>query len=151
MSTPTRLAMTDAAPLTDDWRAYAACASVDPEIFFPVGYGREARRQTADAKAVCQRCPSRTACLKWALETGQHAGVWGGLSEDERSELSSVQESSMTRCMNRQDWIEEQLAAGKPQKAIARELGVYSSLLCRAIQRFNAERAAGFAAGVDAA
>jgi WhiB family redox-sensing transcriptional regulator len=23
-------------------------------------------------------------CLAWALETGQDAGVWGGLSEDER-------------------------------------------------------------------
>jgi WhiB family redox-sensing transcriptional regulator len=23
-------------------------------------------------------------CLQWALESGQDAGVWGGLSEDER-------------------------------------------------------------------
>jgi WhiB family redox-sensing transcriptional regulator len=26
-------------------------------------------------------------CLNWALETGQDAGVWGGLSEDERRSL----------------------------------------------------------------
>jgi WhiB family redox-sensing transcriptional regulator len=26
-------------------------------------------------------------CLKWALESGQDAGVWGGLSEDERRAL----------------------------------------------------------------
>ena len=26
-------------------------------------------------------------CLRWALETGQDAGVWGGLSEDERRAL----------------------------------------------------------------
>jgi WhiB family redox-sensing transcriptional regulator len=25
--------------------------------------------------------------LQWALESGQDAGVWGGLSEDERREL----------------------------------------------------------------
>jgi WhiB family redox-sensing transcriptional regulator len=23
-------------------------------------------------------------CLQWAMETGEDAGVWGGLSEDER-------------------------------------------------------------------
>jgi WhiB family redox-sensing transcriptional regulator len=23
-------------------------------------------------------------CLQWAVESGQDAGVWGGLSEDER-------------------------------------------------------------------
>ena len=28
-----------------------------------------------------------TVCLAWALETGQDAGVWGGLSEDERRAL----------------------------------------------------------------
>ena len=26
-------------------------------------------------------------CLRWALDTGQDAGVWGGLSEDERRAL----------------------------------------------------------------
>ncbi|MGP5295162.1 WhiB family transcriptional regulator, partial [Corynebacterium casei] len=26
-------------------------------------------------------------CLKWALESGQDAGVWGGLSEEERRAL----------------------------------------------------------------
>jgi len=26
-------------------------------------------------------------CLKWALETGQDAGVWGGMSEEERRAL----------------------------------------------------------------
>jgi WhiB family redox-sensing transcriptional regulator len=26
-------------------------------------------------------------CLAWALESGQDAGVWGGMSEDERRAL----------------------------------------------------------------
>ena len=26
-------------------------------------------------------------CLKWAMESGQDGGVWGGLSEDERRAL----------------------------------------------------------------
>ncbi|WP_419186651.1 WhiB family transcriptional regulator [Mycobacteroides abscessus] len=43
--------------------------------------------QIADAKLVCNRCPVTTECLTWALESGQDAGVWGGLSEDERRAL----------------------------------------------------------------
>ena len=33
------------------------------------------------------RCPVVDTCLKWAIETGQDAGVWGGLGEDERRAL----------------------------------------------------------------
>ena len=40
-----------------------------------------------EAKAVCRRCDVMDTCLKWALENGQDAGVWGGLSEDERRAL----------------------------------------------------------------
>jgi len=28
-----------------------------------------------------------TDCLTWALDSGQYAGVWGGMSEDERRAL----------------------------------------------------------------
>jgi WhiB family redox-sensing transcriptional regulator len=43
--------------------------------------------QIEQAKAVCRRCPVIQECLAWALESGQDAGVWGGLSEDERRAL----------------------------------------------------------------
>ena len=43
--------------------------------------------QIEEAKAVCRRCDVVDTCLKWALESGQDAGVWGGLSEDERRAL----------------------------------------------------------------
>lgn len=67
-----------------DWRDRAACATEDPDLFFPVGTGEASVLQTQQAKAVCQRCPVTSTCLDWALTTGQNAGVWGGLSEDER-------------------------------------------------------------------
>jgi WhiB family redox-sensing transcriptional regulator len=37
-----------------------------------------------EAKQVCRRCPVMDDCLRWAIDSGQDAGVWGGLSEDER-------------------------------------------------------------------
>jgi WhiB family redox-sensing transcriptional regulator len=70
-----------------DWRYRAACREEDPELFFPVGNSGPAIMQIAEAKAVCRRCPVMSACLDWALESGQDAGVWGGMSEDERRAL----------------------------------------------------------------
>ena len=67
-----------------DWRHEAACRDEDPELFFPIGNTGPALLQIDEAKAVCRSCSVTDDCLLWALETGQDAGVWGGLSEDER-------------------------------------------------------------------
>ncbi|PRY02055.1 WhiB family transcriptional regulator [Allonocardiopsis opalescens] len=67
-----------------DWRHRAACRDVDPEIFFPIGNSGPALLQIEEAKQVCRSCSVMSSCLKWALEAGQDAGVWGGMSEDER-------------------------------------------------------------------
>jgi WhiB family redox-sensing transcriptional regulator len=70
-----------------DWRHRAACLDVDPELFFPIGSTGPAFLQIMDAKAICGRCDVVEQCLQWALESGQEAGVWGGMSEDERRAL----------------------------------------------------------------
>ncbi len=70
-----------------DWRHVAACREEDPELFFPIGNTGPALSQIEEAREVCRRCPATDPCLQWALETGQDAGVWGGLSEDERRAL----------------------------------------------------------------
>ena len=70
-----------------EWRNDAACRSLDPELFFPIGHGPAAQAQVVAAKSVCARCPVARECLSWALETGQDAGVWGGLTEEERRQL----------------------------------------------------------------
>jgi WhiB family redox-sensing transcriptional regulator len=70
-----------------DWVHKAKCREVDPELFFPIGTTGPAAAQVESAKAVCVIWPVRVECLEWALETGQDAGVWGGLSEEERRAL----------------------------------------------------------------
>ena len=70
-----------------DWRHRSACLDEDPELFFPIGNTGPALLQIEEAKAVCRRCEVMDTCLRWALDTGQDAGVWGGLSEDERRAL----------------------------------------------------------------
>ena len=73
--------------ITLDWRHRSACRDEDPELFFPVGNTGPAIAQIEEAKKVCNRCEVKEPCLAWALESGQDAGVWGGLSEDERRAL----------------------------------------------------------------
>jgi WhiB family transcriptional regulator, redox-sensing transcriptional regulator len=67
-----------------DWRVQAACRSEEPELFFPVGTRGPALVQLARAKSVCLQCPVLIQCRTWAMTTGEAAGVWGGMSEDER-------------------------------------------------------------------
>ena len=71
----------------NNWRQSAACSTVDPDLFFPIGTTGPALLQIEEAKAVCQGCAVRAECLEWALETGQDTGVWGGTSESERRTL----------------------------------------------------------------
>ena len=67
-----------------DWRHKAACRDEDPELFFPIGDTGPALVQIEEAKRVCRSCTVVDSCLQWAMETGQEAGVWGGMSEDDR-------------------------------------------------------------------
>lgn len=73
--------------MSEDWRHRAACRNEDPELFFPTGTSGPALLQIAEAKTVCRRCPVNAECLNWALCSGQDAGVWGGMSEDERRDF----------------------------------------------------------------
>jgi WhiB family redox-sensing transcriptional regulator len=61
------------------WTADAACKEHPYVEFFP-------RRgaSTKEAKAVCAGCLVREDCLAFAYSSGDHVGIWGGLSERER-------------------------------------------------------------------
>ena len=74
-------------PIPVSWRDSAACLDEDPELFFPSGISDPARFQIEQAKAVCRRCQVAETCLRWAIESHQYSGVWGGLSAAERQAL----------------------------------------------------------------
>lgn len=63
-----------------EWQEEALCAQTDPELFFPQKGG-----STTEAKKVCRRCPVVSDCLEWAIDAGEEHGVWGGMSERERT------------------------------------------------------------------
>lgn len=71
-------------------QARCADCGLDPDEWFPVSIDAEAaRREAAEAIAICAACPVRGACLELALRhwtIGQY-GVWGGLVPAERAAL----------------------------------------------------------------
>jgi WhiB family transcriptional regulator, redox-sensing transcriptional regulator len=69
-----------------DWRCWAACRGVDPELFFPVGEYGPALAQIVRAKEVCAGCPVVAECLSFAL-VAIPEGVAGGLTGEERRVL----------------------------------------------------------------
>jgi WhiB family redox-sensing transcriptional regulator len=75
-----------------DWRNDASCRDVDPDLFFPVGTTGIAIEQVDAAKRVCGSCRVRESCLEFALASNQDAGVWGGLTEDERRTLKRARQ-----------------------------------------------------------
>jgi WhiB family redox-sensing transcriptional regulator len=78
--------------LDRDWRDDAACRDEDPELFFPIGTTGIALEQVTAAKRICARCSVQEDCLEFALASNQEAGVWGGLTEDERRTLKRARQ-----------------------------------------------------------
>jgi WhiB family transcriptional regulator, redox-sensing transcriptional regulator len=62
-----------------DWRAFAACAETDPDLWFAAG-----AIEHKIAKRICRVCPVREQCLAYAMEEPVDHGLWGGLTERER-------------------------------------------------------------------
>lgn len=75
-----------------DWRNDASCRDVDPDLFFPIGTTGIAMEQVDAAKSICAGCVVREPCLEFALASNQDAGVWGGLTEDERRTLKRARQ-----------------------------------------------------------
>ncbi|MFP4149439.1 MAG: WhiB family transcriptional regulator [Nitriliruptoraceae bacterium] len=72
------------------WRTEAACLTEDPELFFPEGESERYQSQIEAATEVCATCQVADACLRFALETEQRTGIWGGTTATERRGLEVV-------------------------------------------------------------
>ena len=68
-----------------EFRLDALCAETDPELFFPEKGG-----SNRAAKRICARCDVQDECLTYALKHDEPYGIWGGLSQSERSRLVGV-------------------------------------------------------------
>ncbi|TQC41485.1 WhiB family transcriptional regulator [Rhodococcus sp. WS4] len=73
--------------INPDWQHRASCRGVDTEMFFsPDGErGRGRAQRERAAKQICQDCPVLAQCRAHALTATEAYGIWGGMSENERT------------------------------------------------------------------
>ena len=69
-----------------EWFDRARCRGLDPDLFHP---SRGEDTVARHARAVCAVCPVCAECLEYALDNGEHWGIWGGTSERQRRDLRS--------------------------------------------------------------
>jgi WhiB family transcriptional regulator, redox-sensing transcriptional regulator len=137
-----------------DWRLEAACATVDPELFFPEP-GQVP--QMAAAKALCAGCAVRGPCLEAALHGLQaredHTGIFAGTTASDRVRLrgrASMAEG--TRFLHDRTNAAQALALAD-QVSIdraARQLGVSKQALRRAFDQHGLPQPQVFQVGPSA-
>ena len=79
------------------WQESGACRDADLRLFFSpdgdeesgIEPALERRRRLRKAIGICEQCPVRLVCRRYALENGEKFGVWGGLTETERRRIRS--------------------------------------------------------------
>jgi WhiB family transcriptional regulator, redox-sensing transcriptional regulator len=90
--------------LVVDEQGACSAGGLTPDDWYPDSTPAEAaRREAADALAVCASCTVREECLELALRNwtvGQH-GVWGGTVPPERERLRAGRVAQLTRVLSR--------------------------------------------------
>jgi WhiB family transcriptional regulator, redox-sensing transcriptional regulator len=134
-----------------DWRLDAACAEVDPELFFPeTGQAPQA----AVAKQVCAGCAVRGPCLEAAVHGPQarddHSGIFAGTTASDRVALRGRPSMAQgTRFLHDRTAAEEALALANQQSIdrAARQLGVSKQALRRAFTHHGLPQPQAFQGG----
>jgi WhiB family redox-sensing transcriptional regulator len=75
----------------DTWQLKASCRGPQAEIFFPPAHAerKDEKLQREDrAKSICRSCAVRVECLDYAIRIHEPHGIWGGLNEMERKQMS---------------------------------------------------------------
>lgn len=75
---------------SEAWKADAACAGVDPNVFYPPPSPDPDiyRARIREITNYCSGCPVRTECARYAVREGITEGVWGGLSPAARTNIT---------------------------------------------------------------
>lgn len=75
----------------DDWWEFAACARVDPELWFPhAGDAATAK----SAALICAQCPVVAECLADESTTEEQIGMRAGLTSRRRRKMRKVAKAS---------------------------------------------------------
>jgi WhiB family transcriptional regulator, redox-sensing transcriptional regulator len=134
-----------------DWRLDAACAEVDPELFFPEP-GQAP--QAAAAKQVCAGCAVRGPCLEAAVHGPQarddHTGIFAGTTARDRTRLRGRPSyAEGTRFLHDPTAAQAALTLANQHSIdrAARQLGVSKQALRHALDHHGLPQPQGFQGG----
>ena len=70
-----------------EWMDLAKCRGTSSEIFFSEHRNPSPKAVEAEAlaKALCAECQVKPQCLHYALSIKERHGIWGGMTENERT------------------------------------------------------------------
>ena len=77
--------------LGEAWQARAACRGPQASVFFPPTHAERKEDKLireARAKEICATCSVQRPCLDYAIRIREPHGIWGGLNEVERKQLT---------------------------------------------------------------
>lgn len=74
-----------------EWQLEGACYKMPSDVFFHPEFerGNLRRSREKNAKSICAKCNVVDRCGAFALATKQAYGIWGGLSEEDRTQIYS--------------------------------------------------------------
>ena len=73
------------------WQQQAACRGDHSSAFYPpLHFERKELRLARErlAKSICAQCRVKLSCLAYAIRTAEPHGIWGGMNEVERRQLT---------------------------------------------------------------
>lgn len=70
------------------WRDTAECRTIGGDAWFPSGRPSARALKVMQVVAICNDCPARVACARYALDTNRAIGVWGGVDLGDNPVLS---------------------------------------------------------------
>jgi WhiB family redox-sensing transcriptional regulator len=79
--------------INDAWQGRGLCRGNHSHLFFPPStFERKDERERRElrARAICRVCPVQNECLDYAMRIREPYGIWGGFTETERRELTTV-------------------------------------------------------------
>ena len=121
-----------------------ACEGLDDDTMFPSSDSEHYAADVDFAKSICAACPDliRRKCLVWALAQKEPAGVWGGYSTEERTDLlrGLSEEVERRKRGHAPKKIDDEAAArmhadGQSKHDIARHFGTSTRTVERALER----------------
>lgn len=128
-------------PELPDFGGRQICSTVDPDLFFPDKPGQEAIHARKLAP-MCQACPVKDLCLKYALEHSVE-GIWAGTTTRQRRQLRRDSgariDSQQARAAKSRATVHTLAAKGLNARQIVDQTGLHEQTVWRALRAFHAD------------